>query len=55
MSNSNHLALIWERTARSKAALDAARAMKKYHDLIKSGIDKTTAFLQVFKPSRINS
>lgn len=48
MSNSNHLALIWERTARSKAALDAARNMRKYHDLIESGVDQTTAFLQVF-------
>ena len=48
MSNSNHLALIWARTAKSKAALDATKAMKKYHELIESGVEKTTAFLQVF-------
>lgn len=48
MSNSDRATRIWQRTARSKAALDAAKALKKYHELIESGVDKTTAFLQVF-------
>lgn len=45
MSNGEH---DFEMTMRSKAALDAGRAVKKYLELIKSGEDHTTAFLQMF-------
>jgi len=38
----------FERTMRSKAAIDAANAVKRFHELVKSGVDPTTAFLQVF-------
>ena len=39
---------VLENTLRSKAMLDAARNVKKYHELIQSGMDPMTAFLQVF-------
>ena len=39
---------LFEKTNRSKAALDAFEAVKKFQELLKSGVDSTTAFLQVF-------
>jgi hypothetical protein len=39
---------IFSKTMKSKAALDAARNVKKFHELIKSGVDPLSAFLQVF-------
>jgi hypothetical protein len=38
----------FERTMRSKAAIDAYTNYKKYRELIDSGRDPDTAFLQVF-------
>ena len=38
----------FELTMKSKAALDAARAVKTYLELIESGMDHKTAFLQAF-------
>ena len=38
----------FELTMKSKAALDAAKAVKTYLELIESGVDHKTAFLQVF-------
>jgi hypothetical protein len=38
----------FERTMKAKAAIDAARAVKRFNELVKSGVDPTTAFLQVF-------
>ena len=54
MSNSdsiyeaNQLSIIWGRTAKSKAALDIARALRRYRELVKSGVDSTTAFIMAF-------
>ena len=38
----------FERTMKTKAVIDAARAVKRFHELVKGGVDPTTAFLQVF-------
>lgn len=38
----------FELTMKSRAALDAAKAVKTYLELIKGGMDHKTAFLQVF-------
>jgi hypothetical protein len=38
----------FERTMKSKAAIDAAQACKTFHELLKDGVAPTTAFLQVF-------
>jgi hypothetical protein len=38
----------FERTMRSKAAIDAAQALKTYHELLEDGVDPTTAFLRAF-------
>ena len=39
---------IFDRTMRSKAAIDAAQAVMRFHELVSSDEDPTTAFLQVF-------
>ncbi|MEA3547743.1 MAG: hypothetical protein U9R66_08765 [Thermodesulfobacteriota bacterium] len=38
----------FKKTMRSKAAIDAAANVKKFYELIKSGVDPMTAFLQVY-------
>jgi hypothetical protein len=38
----------YTRTMKTKAALDLFRAFKKFQELVKSGVDSDTAFLQAF-------